>query len=157
PGSDVDLRDLGEMVANEECVVRRDRSAEIFDRRLVVGRPIAKLDQRFLPGSASSIALLRTPSGRAAGRSIGAAAACGNLRVKLKPVSASPAPAVLMRCRRVNMASSSLVFFLLAVPHHSNSDGPRINAANWRRPSYLARRSLRPCEPCQGPSSADER
>src|SRR5262245_49038087 len=38
------------MVANEKCVVRGDRGAEIFDRRLVVGRTIAELDQRLLAG-----------------------------------------------------------------------------------------------------------
>src|SRR5262245_49038088 len=49
------------------------------------------------------MALLRTPSGRAAGRSIGAAAVSTDFRPKPEPVSASPAPAALMRCRRVNM------------------------------------------------------
>src|SRR5262249_41315650 len=41
---------VGEVVAHEKCVVGRDRVAEIFDRRLVVGRPIAHLDQRLLAG-----------------------------------------------------------------------------------------------------------
>src|SRR5262249_61319421 len=50
PGSNIDLRNNGEMVANEKRVVRRDGGAEIFNRRLVVGRPIAELDQRLLAG-----------------------------------------------------------------------------------------------------------
>src|SRR5262245_28985325 len=48
PGLGVDLRDAGEVIANEEGVVRRDGSAKIFQRRLVVGRPIAELDQWLL-------------------------------------------------------------------------------------------------------------
>src|SRR6516165_3057072 len=42
------LRDVREMVANEKCVIRRDGGTEIFDRRFVVRRPIAELDQRLL-------------------------------------------------------------------------------------------------------------
>src|SRR5438128_11790450 len=61
------------------------------------------------------MALLRTPSGRAAGRSIGAAAASGDLRPKPEPVNASPAPAALMRCRRVNMAVPPRWSFFLLV------------------------------------------
>src|SRR5262245_46174237 len=48
PGLGIDLRNTGEMVADEKRVVRRNRGAEIFQRRLVVGRPIAELDQRLL-------------------------------------------------------------------------------------------------------------
>src|SRR5262249_26165337 len=44
---------------------------------------------------------------------MGAAAVSSDLRPKPEPVSATPAPAALMRCRRVNMVSSSLVFFSL--------------------------------------------
>src|SRR6202022_983993 len=48
PGLGIDLRNVGEMIAHEERVVGRDRRAEIFDRRLVVRRPVGQFDQWLL-------------------------------------------------------------------------------------------------------------
>src|SRR5262245_51780769 len=63
------------------------------------------------------MALLRTPSGSAAGRSMGAPAARADLSPKPDPVSARPAPAALMTCRRVNMAVPPGWLFFLSVGH----------------------------------------
>src|SRR4051812_44645654 len=38
------------MIPHEEGVVRRPHRAKIFDRRLVIGRPVAELDERLLAG-----------------------------------------------------------------------------------------------------------
>jgi len=48
PSPDVDLRNIGEMVSDKKRVVRGDGGAEIFERGLVVRRPVAKLDQGLL-------------------------------------------------------------------------------------------------------------
>ena len=48
PGLGVDLGNDRQVIAHEERVVRRDRGAEIFERRFVVGRPVAELDERLL-------------------------------------------------------------------------------------------------------------
>ena len=50
PGGRVDPRDLGEVIADEEGVVRRDRVGEIGRRRFVIGRARGEPDQRALPG-----------------------------------------------------------------------------------------------------------
>ncbi len=50
PGLRIDLGNIGEMIAHEERIVGGDGGAEIFNRRLVVRRPITELDQRLLAG-----------------------------------------------------------------------------------------------------------
>ena len=47
-GLDVDLRDVREVIADIKLVVRRDRCAQIFDRRFVVWRPVGELYERLL-------------------------------------------------------------------------------------------------------------
>src|SRR5262245_2898409 len=51
PRRSVDLRNVGEVVANKERLVRRNRRAEILYARLVVGRAIAELHQRLFTGA----------------------------------------------------------------------------------------------------------
>jgi hypothetical protein len=41
----LDLRDVGQMIANEEFVVRCDRRAQVFQRRFVIWPAVSKLDQ----------------------------------------------------------------------------------------------------------------
>jgi hypothetical protein len=36
------------MITHEECVVRREQGVQIADRSLVVGGPVAELDERLL-------------------------------------------------------------------------------------------------------------
>src|SRR5258707_6001049 len=51
PRIDVDRRgNIGEMIADEERLVRRDRRGEIRRGRLVVRRAVAELDERLLSG-----------------------------------------------------------------------------------------------------------
>jgi hypothetical protein len=47
PAIGIDLvGDIGEVIADEERVVGCDRGSEVRHRRLVIGRPVAQLDQR---------------------------------------------------------------------------------------------------------------
>ena len=50
PGLGVDVRNVGQVIAHEERVVRGDRGAEGRHRALVVRRPIGELDQGLLAG-----------------------------------------------------------------------------------------------------------
>ena len=50
PASLVDLGDVGEVIAHEECVVRREQAVQVADRRLVVGWPVSEFDERLLAG-----------------------------------------------------------------------------------------------------------
>jgi hypothetical protein len=44
----VDLRDIGHVVADEKRIVRRERRAEIFERRFIIRRPVGQLYERLL-------------------------------------------------------------------------------------------------------------
>jgi hypothetical protein len=48
PGIGIHLRNIRQMVANEEDVVGCDRAAQMLDRRLVVRRQVGELDERLL-------------------------------------------------------------------------------------------------------------
>src|SRR6185437_12434541 len=48
PRLGIDLRNVGKVVTDEELVIRRDRSAKIFDRGFVIRRTVRKLDKRLL-------------------------------------------------------------------------------------------------------------
>ena len=51
PATGIDpVGDISEMIADEERVVGCDRGLEVRHRRLVIGRPVAQLDQRLLAG-----------------------------------------------------------------------------------------------------------
>src|SRR5262249_61393318 len=45
PGFDIDLGNIGEVIADEKCVIGRNRGAKIFQRSLIIRRPIGELDQ----------------------------------------------------------------------------------------------------------------
>jgi hypothetical protein len=48
PTTDIDFRNVGEMVSHEESIVRGDGRSEIFDWRLIVRRPVSQLNERLL-------------------------------------------------------------------------------------------------------------
>lgn len=50
PFGGVDLGNVGQVVADEKRIVRRQRGAEILERRFIVRRPVRELDQRLLAG-----------------------------------------------------------------------------------------------------------
>ena len=48
PFGGVDLGNVGQVVADEKRIVRRQRRAEILERRFIVRRPVRELDKRLL-------------------------------------------------------------------------------------------------------------
>src|SRR5262249_35810047 len=64
PTRGVDFGNVGEMITHEERVVGRDDRTEIFDRRFVVGRAIAQLDERLLAGQHVKDRLRARPLGQ---------------------------------------------------------------------------------------------
>ena len=62
PFRSVDFGNAGQMITDKECIIGRDHVFEIADRRLEIGRTIAELDERDLPGERLELSSLAQSS-----------------------------------------------------------------------------------------------